>query len=76
MTKFLIGVLALCLSFGPLFMTSFGGPASESGIPISMIGSLMIMFGLMMMFRHMIKQDQLIKEMQSQIVDGEQRAGL
>ena len=67
MSKFLTSVLAPCLSFGPLFMTNIGGTASDSGIPISMIGSFMVMFGLMIMFRHMIKQDQLIKKMQSQI---------
>ncbi len=67
MSKFLLVALAPCLSFGPLFMTNMGGTASGSGIPISMIGSFMVIFGLVTLFRHMMKQDQLIKEMKSQI---------
>ena len=68
MSKFMIGVLALCFSFGLLFMTAMGSHGSEASSFVgSLIGSLMIAFGLMVMFRHMMKHDQLIKEMQSQI---------
>jgi len=67
MSKFLISVLAICFSFGPLFMTNMGAHGSDaSSFTISLIGSLMIGFGLIVIFNHMMKQDQLIKEMQSQ----------
>jgi|AP95_1055475.scaffolds.fasta_scaffold110564_1 predicted permease len=68
MSKLLINVLAPCLSFGPLFMTSMGSHGSGAYSSVgSLIGSVVVGFGLMVMFRHMMKQDQLIKELQSQI---------
>ncbi len=68
MSKFLIGVLTICLSFGPLFMTNLGSHGSDdSSFVRSLIGSLMIGFGLIVMFRHMMQQDRVIKEIQSQI---------
>lgn len=68
MSKFLIGVLTLGFSFGPLFMTDMGSHGSDDSAFVgSLIGSLMVAIGLIVMFRHMLKQDQLIKEMQSQI---------
>ena len=66
MSKFLIGVLTVSLGFGPIFMTNMGTLTSDSGIP-SMISSFVVGFGLMIMLSHMVKQDHLIKEMQSQI---------
>ncbi len=49
-------------------MTDLGSHGSDdSSFVRSLIGSLMIGFGLIVMFRHMMKQDQVIKEMQSQI---------
>ena len=70
MSKFLKGVLILGFSFGPLFMTDMGSHGSDDSAFAfvgSLIGSLMVAIGLIVMFLHMLKQDQLIKEMQSQI---------
>ena len=67
MPRFLLGALAPCFSFGPLFMTNIGGLVGDSNLPVSMIGSFMVMFGLIIMFRHMMKQDQLIEEMRTHI---------
>ncbi len=65
MSKLLIGVLAISFGFGPIFMTNMGSLTSDSGIP-SMISSFIVGIGLVIMLGHMVKQDQLIKEMQSQ----------
>ena len=49
-------------------MTDMGSHGSDDSAFVgSLIGSLMVAIGLIVMFRHMLKQDQLIKEMQSQI---------
>ena len=73
MPKFLLTILAPCLSFGPLFMTNMGGTVSDSSVPLSMMGSFMVAFGLLIMFRHMTKQAQLITQMQSEIGDANEQ---
>ena len=68
MSKLWMTLLPAIFSFGPMFMTNMGGHGSSGfDFVVSLGAALMVGFGLISMFKRMNKQDELIKEMQSQI---------
>ena len=71
MNKLLLAIVPVCVTFGPLFMTRIAGTTPpDAGNGLVTAGVLMLIAGLVVMFRIVVAQQKVIEKLQS-----EQRVG-